>query len=109
MLDDGTRCVNCDKTIVFITKKFSPTNYGANDIYYVRGSGVFKVKTLRIFNRWGELVFEKTNLNANDALTGWDGSFKGKKLTPDVFVYTVDIICDNNTILTYKGNVALIL
>jgi hypothetical protein len=54
------------------------------------------------------LVFEKTNLDPNDASTAWDGTFKGKKLAPDVFVYSVEIICLNNTILTYKGNVALI-
>ena len=100
--------VLCNDGSLFIPNTFSPNNDGANDIFYVRGSGVFKIKTLRIFSRWGEVVFEKSNLNANDASTGWDGTFKGKKLTPDVFVYTVDIICDNNTILTYKGNVALI-
>ena len=54
------------------------------------------------------IVFEKANFNANDASAGWDGIYKGKKLNPDVFVYTIDIMCENNTILTYKGNVALI-
>lgn len=106
--DDVTILVICDNANVFIPNTFSPNNDGANDIFYVRGSGVFKIKTIRIFSRWGELIFEKNNLNPNDASTGWDGTFKGKKLTPDVFVYTVDVICDNNTILTHKGNVALI-
>ena len=69
---------------------------------------MFKVKNLRIFNRWGEVVFDKSSFNANDAASGWDGTAKGKKLGADVFVYMIDIICDNNTVLTYKGNVALI-
>ena len=54
------------------------------------------------------MLFEKANFNANDPGFGWDGSFKGKKLDPDVFVYTIDILCENNTTLTYKGNIALI-
>jgi gliding motility-associated-like protein len=100
--------VICNGTNVFIPNTFSPNGDGANDIFFPRGSGLFKVKTLRIFNRWGEVVFEKNSFDANDAASGWDGTFKGAKLNPDVFVYTIDIICDNNTILNYKGNVALI-
>ena len=53
-------------------------------------------------------IFEGNNFNANDAAKGWNGTFKGTKLIPDVYVYTIDIVCDNSTIMTYKGNVALI-
>jgi len=87
---------------------FSPNGDGVNDIFYPRGSGIFQVKMLRIFNRWGATVFEKSNLSANDISAGWNGTCKGAKLPPDVFVYTMDVICDNNTVLTFKGNVALI-
>ena len=107
--DKVTVYVLCNNTNVFIPNTFSPNGDGANDIFYPRGSGVYSIKTLRVFNRWGEVVFEKTNFNANDVSSGWDGTFKGKKLNPDVFVYTIDIMCENNTILNYKGNVALIL
>lgn len=100
--------VVCNGGNVFMPNTFSPNGDGANDVFYPRGSGLFKIKTLRIFNRWGEVVFEKNSFNANDASAGWDGTFKGVKLNPEVFVYTIDIICDNNSILNYKGNVALI-
>ena len=106
--DKVTVYVLCNNANVFIPNTFSPNGDGANDVFYPRGTGVFSVKAFRIFNRWGEVVFEKTNFNANDASAGWDGTFKGTKLNPDVFVYTIDIMCDNNTILSYKGNVALI-
>ena len=100
--------VLCNGANVFIPNTFSPNADGANDVFYPRGTGLFKIKTLRIFNRWGQVVFEKQSFNANDALSGWDGTFKGAKLSADVFVYMIDIICDNNSVLTYKGNVALI-
>jgi gliding motility-associated-like protein len=100
--------VLCDNSNVFVPNTFSPNGDGVNDIFYPRGSGVFSIKNLRIFNRWGEVVFEKANFNANDASAGWDGTFKGKKLSPDVFVYTLEVVCANNQPLVFKGNVALI-
>ena len=86
----------------------APNGDGNNDIFYPRGTGLFSIKTLRIFNRWGEVVFEKNGFMPNDAGAGWNGTVKGMKQNPDVFVYTVDILCDNSSLLTLKGNVALI-
>ncbi|MEO6720414.1 MAG: PKD domain-containing protein [Ferruginibacter sp.] len=100
--------VLCNGANIFIPNTFSPNGDGANDVFYPRGTGLFKIKTLRIFNRWGELVFEKNSVNANDPSAGWDGTYKGVKLPADVFVYMIDVICDNNSVLPYKGNVALI-
>lgn len=100
--------VTCDGSNIFMPNTFSPNGDGANDLFYPRGSGLFKIKNLKIFNRWGQIVFEKSSFNANDPAAGWDGTFKGAKLNAEVFVYMIDIICDNNSILNYKGNVALI-
>ncbi|MEO5647240.1 MAG: PKD domain-containing protein, partial [Chitinophagaceae bacterium] len=106
--DKVTVFVTCNNANVFIPNTFSPNGDGGNDIFYIRGSGLFRVKLFRIFNRWGELIFEKANINANDVSGGWNGIFKGQILSPDVFVYTADILCDNNTTLILKGNVTLV-
>jgi len=79
-----------------------------NDVFYPRGTGLFTVKTFRVFNRWGEIVYERNAFMPNDASAGWNGTFNGKKLNPDVYVYTIEIVCDNNNTLVFKGNVALI-
>ena len=100
--------VLCDNTNVYVPNTFSPNGDGANDVFYPRGSSVFAVRSLRIFNRWGEAVFERANFNANDASVGWDGTFKGRKLSPDVFVYALEVVCSNNQTLVFKGNVTLI-
>jgi gliding motility-associated-like protein len=100
--------VLCNNANVFIPNTFSPNGNGTNEIFYPRGTGVFSIKTARVFNRWGEMVYEKVNFKANDASSGWDGTYKGQKLTPDVFVYVFEIICDNNEKIIYKGDVALI-
>ncbi|MEO6537964.1 MAG: PKD domain-containing protein [Ferruginibacter sp.] len=100
--------VLCNGANVFIPNTFSPNGDGANEVFYPRGTGLFSIKSARVFNRWGELVYEKNNFQPNDAGAGWDGTYHGQKLLPDVFVYMFEIICDNNTTLVYKGNIALI-
>ncbi|MEJ7625276.1 MAG: PKD domain-containing protein [Ferruginibacter sp.] len=106
--DNLTVRVICNGANVFIPNTFSPNGDGANDIFYPRGTGLFSVKTAKIFNRWGEIVYERNNFQSNDVTAGWDGTFKGVKLNPDVYVYLIEILCDNNTTLPFKGNVALI-
>ena len=100
--------VICDGANVYIPNTFSPNGDGNNEVFFPRGTGLFSIKNIKIFNRWGEQVFERYNFKANNESAGWDGTFKGQKLMPDVYVYIMDIQCENNAILTYKGNVALI-
>ena len=98
----------CNGANVFIPNTFSPNGDGTNDIFYPRGIGLFRIKTMRVFNRWGEVIYERSSFMPNDASAGWNGTFKGLKLTPDVYVYTIEIICDNSSTLTFKGNVTLL-
>jgi gliding motility-associated-like protein len=97
----------CKSAQVFIPNAFTPDGDGLNDILMVRGRGV-TVKSFRIFNRWGELVFEKENFYPDDPKFGWDGRVRGVPATPDVFVYTAEVFCDNGIPYTYKGNVTIL-
>ena len=106
--DNLTVNVICNNANVFIPNTFSPNGDGANDIFFPRGTGLFRIKSAKIFSRWGEMVFEKNDFTANDASKGWDGTFKGQPLSPDVYVYIIEVICENNTVIPFKGNVALI-
>ena len=106
--DDISVFVFCDNSNLFITNTFSPNADGNNDVFFPRGKGLFSIKTLKIFNRWGEMVFERNNFLANDASKGWDGTYRGKPSSQDVYVYVVEVMCENQTILKYGGNIALI-
>jgi gliding motility-associated-like protein len=106
--DDITITSVCNGDNWFIPNTFSPNGDGVNDVFYVRGKGLYNIHSLRVFNRWGQQVFEKRNFSANDPAAGWDGKINGKTADMDVYVYIVDIICDNSNIVPYKGNVALI-
>ena len=81
---------------------FSPNGDGVNDILRVRGLNLLELE-LKIFDRWGELVFETT-----DQSIGWDGTFKGKEVDPDVYVYHLRVICFDEQENLIKGNITLI-
>ncbi len=97
----------CKSAQVYIPNAFTPDGDGLNDVLMVRGKGI-TVKSFRIFNRWGELVFEKENFYPNDLKFGWNGKVRGIPATPDVFVYTAEVFCDNDVIYTYKGNITIL-
>lgn len=106
--DQVTIHVLCNGDNIFMPNTFSPNNDGMNDQFYPRGRGLTSIKSLRIFNRWGQPVFERLNFTANSAADGWDGYFGGKPASADVYVYIMEVVCANNTIVTYKGNIALL-
>ena len=100
--------VFCEDSQVFVPNTFTPDGDGLNDIMMLRGTGILSVKSFRIFNRWGAIVFERNNFPPNTPAYGWDGKVSGKAVPPDVFVYTAEVICDNGTPYTFKGNITLI-
>ncbi len=85
---------SCDTALVFVTVEctglfiyngFSPNEDGINDTFVIKGLDKFPGHYLRIFNRWGNLVFESDNYQ-ND----WDGTWKGIPLPDGVYFYLLD-------------------
>jgi gliding motility-associated-like protein len=99
----------CPKDIVYIPNTFTPNADGQNDAFYVRGYGLDQVKVFRVFDRWGDLLFERTDVQANDKNNAWNGNNrKGQAVNPGVYVYYVEVYCSNHDLLTITGNVTLI-
>jgi len=98
----------CTASNVFIPNTFSPNGDGQNDLFYPRGGGVTSIKSMQIFSRWGEVGFDRRDFALNDTNAAWNGTYKGKLLTPDVFVYVVEVQCGNNEVFGLKGNVTLL-
>ena len=101
--NEVTVTVVCNNNNYYIPNTFSPNNDGNNDRFYPRGSGIARIQSMRIFNRWGELIFERKNFPANDASLGWDGTYKGKKAETDTYVYIIELVCDNSVIFPYNS------
>jgi len=106
--DTVTVNVLCDESQLFIPNTFTPNNDGENDIFYPRGAGLKSISSFRVYNRWGEVVFEKRNIQLNDASAGWDGTYKGQLLNPDAFVYVIDGVCERGEAISWKGDVTIV-
>ena len=98
----------CDQNQLFIPNAFTPNNDGKDDIFYPRGKGVSIVKSFRIYNRWGELLFEREGINLNDESNGWDGTYKGDIPHPDVYVWVIEAVCETGEPMNLKGDVTII-
>ena len=106
--DTVTIAVHCADGQVFLPNSFTPNNDGQNDVFYPRGGGVSNVKSFRIYNRWGELLFERENIMLNDASNAWDGTYKGGAPRPDVYVWVLDAVCGTGQPINIKGDVTII-
>jgi len=82
---------------------FTPDGDGVNDIVYLRGHGISEVITFKIFNRWGELVFE-----SNELSKGWDGIYKGAAQNMETYIYKAEVKFYNGETESKGGSVNLI-
>jgi gliding motility-associated-like protein len=91
-----------DQTL-YMPNAFTPNRDGLNDIYKAAFIGPYRQFDFSIFNRWGELVFRSKSPDK-----GWDGTYKGKLQSGDVFVYyiTAEGGCDGKFV--QKGTFVLI-
>ena len=92
----------CGEPYIYIPNGFTPNNDFQNDVLFVR-SNILDEMNMSIFDRWGEKVFETSNINS-----GWDGKYKGEYCQPGVFVYYFKGRCLNEKYYEKKGNVTLI-
>jgi gliding motility-associated-like protein len=88
----------------FFPNAFSPNGDGNNDVYFPVFPCTVKEFHFRIFDRWGEKVFEADNIRQ-----GWNGTFNGKQLDMGVFVFAVTYVDEvERSIKTAKGSITLV-
>ena len=116
MSDDG--CEAQERILIRVdrTKKvygpniFSPDDDGQNDVFTIFGDPITvrSIRSLRVFSRWGEEIFEQTNLTPGDESMGWNGTFKGSKMNPGVFVWQALVEFADGEEVIFTGDVTLI-
>lgn len=106
---DNAGCVASDQvaidvqsSAIYIPDAFTPNGDGQNDVFGIYGIGIRQLEW-RVFNRWGEKVFETRN-----PADGWDGVYKGKEQPVGVYVYYALITLENGKTENYQGSVTLL-
>ena len=111
-MTDSLGCFENEASILFnivikskaaLPEAFSPNTDGENDFAFVRGWGVKEFLEVRIYNRWGQLVYSST-----DMYEGWDGTYKGEPQAMDTYAYTIRYIDTKDEEQFVKGYITLL-
>ncbi|MBK8564730.1 MAG: gliding motility-associated C-terminal domain-containing protein [Saprospiraceae bacterium] len=94
---------------VFIPNALSPNGDGINDVFTVyTGTDVKEIKSMEIFDRWGDKVFSRYNLPPNDFDKGWDGNYRGKPGSNGVYTWLVTLLLTDGRQHTIAGSVTIL-
>jgi hypothetical protein len=81
----------------------------ANGVFTLyTGPGIERVKLLRVYDRWGSLVFENRDFAPNDPAAGWDGRLKSQAFSPGVFVWYAELEGKDGRVLQFSGDVTVV-
>jgi len=92
-----------DETLLAMPNAFSPGSGSPNSEFKIIVQGIATLQYFRIFDRWGVMVFETTDINA-----GWDGNYKGTPQPLGVYVYEISALTSAGREFEKHGNLTLI-
>jgi len=101
----------CLENLIYIPNAFSPNDDGYNDFFTLHvGNDNFiqNIKSVKIFNRWGAVVFATLNVSPSGNIELWDGYYKGRKMNSGVFVWVVELELLDGRTGVLSGDVSLI-
>lgn len=113
--EDG--CVTSDSVLIvvdaykpiYIPNVISANRDFTNDFLTVYGNiAATQVASFQIYDRWGGLMWERTNFDLNEPELGWDGTFNGKPVNSGVFAYIAVVNFVDNIPVTYHGTVTVL-
>ena len=85
---------------------FTPNGDGVNDRFFIQGgSKVDRVLLLRVYDRWGSLIYEGRDMPINAAQLGWDGTFRGQPVNAGMYVWYAEVLFVDDYIQLLEGGV----
>lgn len=100
--DSITRLINVKDEQLYFPNAFTPNGDGLNELFKPGGTGIRSYR-LRVFNSWGDLVFEST-----ETREGWDGKVDGHHAPTGTYVYQCDAIGNSGKTHAFNGNITLL-
>jgi gliding motility-associated-like protein len=106
---DVVRVIMRRESIVLVPTGFSPNGDGNNDILFAHGSDHLRILSLSIFDRWGELLFQKGgDFALNDSELHWDGTFNGTDMPAGSYLWGIEILYPDGKVEVFEGSTSLI-
>jgi gliding motility-associated-like protein len=93
-----------EQVLIQLPTAFSPNGDGTNDVFRIANFEDFESYTLRVYNRWGELLFDNQGYNVS-----WNGSFQGIKQNIGVYAFYIEALpLSGAATMRISGNITLI-
>lgn len=117
MAEDKVRVIVTEPRRVYIPNAFSPNGDGTNDVFLIYSQGdVEEIEVMKVFDRWGGLVFANENFAPNDPSEGWNGIIPGRPHingkadthNASVFVYFIEVRFKDGEKGLFEGGINLI-
>ncbi|MCB0547480.1 MAG: gliding motility-associated C-terminal domain-containing protein [Phaeodactylibacter sp.] len=106
--DSASLSFNVDPPAIEVPNAFTPNGDGYNDRFtYVMSGNIRRLIEFRVFNRWGQLVFDGNTADP-EAFNGWDGTFKGKPQPSEVYFYLIRLERYDGVVEVRQGEVGLL-
>lgn len=94
---------------IYIPNVFSPNGDGVNDFFFASGGpAAERIEIMRVFNRWGGIVFEGTDIALGEEEAGWSGRYDDVFAQPGVYTYHIRIGFIDGVSNDYSGTVTVI-
>ena len=93
---------------VLVPTGFTPNEDQINDILVVHGRTGTIIKVFRIYDRWGEMLYEAKEFKVNDESFGWDGKFRGQYMNTGQYVWYLEAQYIDGATEIYKGHTTLL-
>ncbi len=94
--------------LIYIPSVFSPNADSSNDRFTLYGGlGTTQINYLRIYNRWGAVIFENKGFLLGEESEGWDGSFKNRELNSGVYIFIAEVLFADGETIEYSGDITL--
>lgn len=95
---------------IFVPTGFTPNGDNSNDLLLAHArSGVeVTIRYFRVYDRWGELLFEATDFAPNDPGIGWDGNFRGTPAQAGLYIWHIGVEFPDRNREVFTGQTTLI-
>jgi gliding motility-associated-like protein len=93
---------------VYVPTAFSPNGDNINDSFTIYGGNdVAKISNFKVYDRWGNLIYEQPTLESGDEAMGWQGTYRNYMANEGVYLYSAEILFIDGKSETIKGDVKL--
>ncbi len=98
-----------DTRKIRVPNVFTPNGDGTNEYFTAYDvHAALRIEKMLIYDRWGELIYSTQNIPMGDPFSGWDGTYKGQKVNPGVYVYLIMVRFIDNKVLPFAGDITVL-